>query len=201
MTWIWLSVVSPGRIILSKQHVWFCHHEPDRQGQFVQLAIWPRLLIRISPAVGEEEQTSLMVTYTDSLIDITSDYLKGGFFIGWPNPPSPDTHYQILANSAAIVLARIEDGTVVGFITAVSDGISCAYIPHLEVLPAYQGQGIGTSLLRQMLERLKHLYMIDLVCDPELQPFYERLGMRAVVGMVVRNYDRQSGEANARPEK
>ena len=90
---------------------------------------------------------------------------------------------------------------MVGFITAVSDGISCAYIPHLEVLPTYQGQGIGTALLRRMLERLHYLYMIDLVCDPDLQPFYERAGMRAVVGMVMRNYDRQSGELIAPADK
>lgn len=135
-----------------------------------------------------------MISYTDSLAGITSEHLQGGFFVGWPNPPSPGTHYQILANSAAIILARIDNGTVVGFITAISDLVSCAYIPHLEVLPAYQGQGIGSELVRRMIEKLRHLYMIDLVCDPALQSFYERLGMRAVIGMVVRNYDRQSGE-------
>jgi hypothetical protein len=32
-------------------------------------------------------------------------------------------------------------------------------------------------------------------CDPALHPFYERLGMRPWSGMVVRNYDRQSGDA------
>jgi GNAT superfamily N-acetyltransferase len=136
-----------------------------------------------------------MIIYTDSLADLTSEHLQGGFLVGWPNPPSPTTHYRILANSAAIVLARIADGTVVGFITAVSDHVSCAYIPHLEVLPAYQGQGIGSELVRRMIEKLRHLYMIDLVCDPPLQSFYEQFGMRPVVGMVVRNYDRQSGES------
>lgn len=135
-----------------------------------------------------------MIHYTDSLVGITPDNLRGGFFAGWPSPPSPDAHYRILEGSARIVLARTLDGTVIGFITAVSDGVSCAYIPHLEVLPAYQEQGIGTDLVNRMLERLRHLYMIDLVCDPELQPFYEKLGMRAVVGMVKRNYDRQSAE-------
>ena len=135
-----------------------------------------------------------MISYTDSLAGVTSEHLQGGFFVGWPNHPSADTHYRILANSAAIVLARSTDGTVVGFITAVSDHISCAYIPHLEVLPTYQGQGIGSELVRRMIEKLRHLYMIDLVCDPPLQSFYERLGMQAVVGMVIRNYDRQAGE-------
>ena len=127
-----------------------------------------------------------MISYTDSLAGVTSEHLQGGFFVGWPNPPSPDTHYRILANSAAIVLARSTDGTVVGFMTAVSDHISCAYIPHLEVLPTYQGQGIGSELVRRMIEKLRHLYMIDLVCDPPLQSFYERLGMQAVVGMIIR---------------
>ena len=135
-----------------------------------------------------------MITYIHSLAGITSDHLKGGFFVGWPSHPSPETHYQILANSSAIVLAQNEAGVVVGFITAISDAISCAYIPHLEVLPDYHGRGIGTELVKQMLTRLRHLYMIDLVCDPGLQPFYERFGMRAVVGMVLRNYDRQACE-------
>ena len=133
-----------------------------------------------------------MITYQDSLVSVTSVDLQGGFFVGWPNPPSPLAHYHILTHSAAIVLARLADGSVVGFITAVSDGISCAYIPHLEVLPAYHGQGIGTALVQQMLAKLQHIYMIDLVCDPAVQPFYERLGMRVVVGRVVRNYDRQA---------
>ena len=134
-----------------------------------------------------------MITYTDSLSGVTVEQLRGGFFVGWPDPPSPETHYRILANSAAIVLARNAEGAVVGFISAVSDHVSCAYIPHLEVLPAYQWQGIGSELMRRMLARLRELYMIDLVCDPPLQPFYERFGMRAVLGMVLRNYDRQSG--------
>jgi ribosomal protein S18 acetylase RimI-like enzyme len=134
-----------------------------------------------------------MITYTNSLEDVTPDHLRGGFFVGWPNPPSPETHYRILANSYKIVLARNEEGMVVGFVTSVSDGVSAAYIPHLEVLPAYQKRGIGSELVRRLLNQLGHLYMIDLVCDPALQPYYERFGMHALTGMVLRNYDRQSG--------
>lgn len=134
-----------------------------------------------------------MITYTHSLEDVTSDHLRGGFFVGWPNPPSPETHYRILANSYKIVLARNEEKLVVGFVTSVSDGVSAAYIPHLEVLPAYQKRGIGSELVRRLLNQLGHLYMIDLVCDPELQPYYERFGMHAITGMVLRNYERQSG--------
>ena len=64
--------------------------------------------------------------------------------------------------------------------------------PHLEVLPAYQGRGIGSELVRRMLARLDDLYMVDLVCDPELQPFYARLGLRPAAAMVLRRYERQA---------
>jgi GNAT superfamily N-acetyltransferase len=82
----------------------------------------------------------------------------------------------------------------VGFITAISDGVLAAYIPLLEVLPAWQGQGIGAELVRRMQAQLQRFYMVDLLCDPEVQPFYERLGLHRATGMLLRNYDRQSGE-------
>ena len=55
------------------------------------------------------------------------------------------------------------------------------------MLPAYRGQGIGSSLLRRVLDRLGDRYSIDLVCDPELVPFYERLGGIALAGVGWRN--------------
>ena len=134
-----------------------------------------------------------MISYSETIAGIDAEHLQG-FFVGWPNPPSPATHLRILAGSYAMLLARDDaTGQVVGFITAISDGVSCAYIPHVEVLPAYQGRGIGSELVRQMLERLHDIYMIDLICDTNVQPFYAQLGMQPYTGMILRNYDRQSG--------
>ena len=134
-----------------------------------------------------------MIRYTESVDGIEPQDLDG-FFVGWPNPPSAETHLRLLNGSDHVVLAIDEvAGRVVGFITAISDGVLSAYIPHLEVRPEYQGQGIGSELVRRMLHRLRDLYTIDLLCDADVQPFYERLGMRRMQGMAVRNYDRQSG--------
>lgn len=132
------------------------------------------------------------IAYTDSLDGITPDMLDG-FFVGWPNPPSPQTHVRLLESSYAAVLA-ISDERVVGFITAISDGVLCAYIPLLEVLPERQGQGIGSELVRQMLDKLGNLYMADLLCDDDVAPFYERIGgMTRASGFIARNYSAQSG--------
>lgn len=134
----------------------------------------------------------MTVTWLTSTADISANDLHG-FFVGWPNPPDPSTHLRVLEGSDEVVLAVDNSGKVVGYITAITDGVLAAYIPHLEVLPEWQGRGIGSELVRRMLERLRDLYMIDLMCDPELRPYYERLGFRRSQGMVIRNYDRQSG--------
>jgi len=134
-----------------------------------------------------------MIKYLDSTAGITADQLKG-FFVGWPNPPSPETHLRILINSAHIVLALDEDRKqVVGFINAISDNILSAYIPLLEVLPEYQRQGIGRELMQRMLAILDGLYMIDLMSNPSALEFYTNLGMTKEVGMSFKNFDRQSG--------
>lgn len=137
----------------------------------------------------------MSISYRDDTAGITADHLRGGFFAGWPNPPSPETHLRLLRGSDAVGLAIDEaTGQVVGYITALSDGVLFAYISSLEVLPAYKGRGVGTELTRGMLERLRRLYAIDLVCDREVQPFYTRLGLRSATGMLLCNYERQSGD-------
>ncbi len=117
-----------------------------------------------------------------------------GFFEGWPKKPSPRTHLLLLKNSDQVVLA-VDERTngVVGFITAISDCVLCAYIPLLEVLPEYRNQGIGRELVKRMLKRLKGLYMVDLLCDKSVQPFYLRHGMSKATGMMIRHRVMQSG--------
>lgn len=136
------------------------------------------------------------IRYVDSLEGMTPAQLAG-FFVGWPHPPSPETHIRLLAGSSAVVLAIDEaTGQVVGFVTALSDGVQSAFIPLLEVLPDYQGRGIGTALLTRILERLGPIPNVDLMCDPELVPFYARFGMMPATGMVLRKW---MGPANGGP--
>lgn len=141
------------------------------------------------------EAANLHIHYTDSLEGITPERLGSGFWVEFLTPPSPENHLRILQNSYKVFLAIDgETGQVVGFINAISDGVYAAYIPLLEIIPEYQGRGIGSELARRMLAALRHCYQIDLLCDAHLQPFYEQLGMRPATGMMIRNYDRQAAE-------
>jgi GNAT superfamily N-acetyltransferase len=166
----------------------------DRWAGGLGALICERACLRGSIVASLKGGTRTVISYRTSIEGLRPDQLQG-FFVGWPNPPKPETHLRLLAGSSHVVLALDdESGQVVGFITAVSDGVLSAYIPLLEVLPAYQRRGIGQELTRRMLEQLRGLYMVDLLCDPELQPFYERVGMRPATGMLLRSYDRQAGE-------
>lgn len=133
-----------------------------------------------------------MIEYRSALDGIGPENLRG-FFQGWPNPPSPATHLEVLRGSHCVWLAMHADRCV-GFVNALSDGMLCAFIPLLEVLPEYQGQGIGRELLRRMKETLADVYSIDIVCDPAMLPFYERQGFTPLAAAALRNRDcRQLG--------
>lgn len=135
--------------------------------------------------------TQSSYSLTTSLDGMTPEQLHG-FFVDWPNPPAPETFLRLLRGSYRVVLA-VHDGQVVGFVQAVSDGVLTAYIPLLEVLPAWQGRGVGRALMTRMGDELRHLYAVDLGCDDDLVPYYEGLGMRRGNLMCTRNYERQDG--------
>ena len=133
--------------------------------------------------------------YTTSLDAISADMLRG-FFVDWPDPPDSATHLKLLQNSSKVVMALDDEGNqVIGFITAISDDVLSAYIPLLEVLPEYKGKGIGKELVRRMLKELENMYMVDLCCDDDLVSFYETFHMMPSNGMMIRNYDMQSGRS------
>lgn len=133
------------------------------------------------------------IAYLTDLDGVTAAQLRG-FFDGWPDPPTPETHLRILRGSATVVLAvDTETGCVVGFVTALSDGVLSAYLPLLEVLPAYRRRGIGGELVRRVLAALGGQYMVDVICDAEVLPFYRALGLRPATGASVRRYALQSG--------
>ncbi|MEV7857102.1 GNAT family N-acetyltransferase [Streptomyces sp. NPDC088183] len=127
-----------------------------------------------------------MINYSTDLSDFAEQELSG-FFVGWPAPPTATQHLAVLKGSYRAVVAR-EAGTgrVVGFVNMISDGVLTGFIPWLEVLPEYQGQGIGGELVRRILAEAEHLYSVDLTCDEPLRAYYEKLGMLPLRGMAVR---------------
>ena len=82
-----------------------------------------------------------MIFYQDHLLEIGANHLNG-FFEGWPNPPSTQTHLRILENSACFYLA-IDDQTsqVVGFVTALDRRYSICLYPFVGSASGIPGTG------------------------------------------------------------
>lgn len=132
------------------------------------------------------------VIYKDDIDGISIE--TDGFFIGWKSKPSNKTFRAILYGSDYVIVAvDMETKKLAGFITALTDGVISAYISFLEVRPEYQLHGIGTQLVKKMLNRINGIYMIDLICDQDVKTFYKYFGMRESLGMSIRNYKKQSG--------
>lgn len=135
-----------------------------------------------------------MVRYPDTPEGLRAHRLRGGFFEGWPDPPDPDEDLRLLENGDAGVHALEESGDVVGFITAIADNVLYAYIPLLEVLPAYQGGGVYRELLRRVLSGFRDLTWCGTALRPRAaRPFYALLGMRPTAGKASRRRENQAG--------
>ena len=74
-----------------------------------------------------------MIEYREAVDGLTVDQLAG-FFVDWPKKPTPEAHLNILRGSSRVVVAMdAPSGKVVGFVTAISDGVLSAYVLLLKV--------------------------------------------------------------------
>lgn len=77
-----------------------------------------------------------------------------------------------------LVLAAYEAEKLLGIIRVVGDGHTIVFIQDILVFPEYQRKGIGTALVRAVLNRFKDVRQIELATDdtPKTIAFYESLG-------------------------
>lgn len=81
-------------------------------------------------------------------------------------------------NNSLLVLGAYEGGELEGIIRAVGDGHTIVFIQDILVFPEYQRKGVGTALIKSVLERYENVRQIELVTDntPKTISFYRSLG-------------------------
>lgn len=109
------------------------------------------------------------------------------FFQDWKSPPSLEIKGKLLNGADLIITAR-ENGKLIGFLTAISDGVMHAFITLVEVLKIYQGKGVGTHLMKLAVSHFKGYYDIVLITDPDKRKFYKKFGFNEIYGMHIRNF-------------
>jgi len=99
----------------------------------------------------------------------------------------PERLERAIANSTHVVSAWDGD-RLVGLARAISDGEHVVYAQDLLVLRAYRRRGLGSDLMRRVLEPFEQVRHTVLVTDnnPEMRAFYLALGfeMASRSGMV-----------------
>jgi predicted GNAT family N-acyltransferase len=77
-------------------------------------------------------------------------------------------------------------GRLVGFARAISDRVYKALVLDVIVATAWRGRGLGAQLIDAVVAHpaLREVRHIELYCQPELGPFYERWSFSAEVGPV-----------------
>ena len=102
--------------------------------------------------------------------------------VGWTNYTNqPQMLSQALTHSLATYLAR--DGEkIVGLVRLIGDGFSSVFVQDLLVLPSYQRQGIGSSLMKQALADYKDAYQVQLATEETEKTlgFYRSLGFETL---------------------
>lgn len=88
----------------------------------------------------------------------------------------PDMHRKAFEASHTTVFVY-HAGQLIGFGRAISDGAYQAAIYDCAVLPEFQGKGIGTIILKNILSRISHCNVI-LYATPGKEGFYQKLGFR-----------------------
>jgi GNAT superfamily N-acetyltransferase len=113
--------------------------------------------------------------YTEFNIDeIKRLYSEVGWTSYTKNMPALEQGYK----NAMLVLAAYKDNELLGIIRAVGDGFTIVFIQDILVFPKKQRQGVGTALLKAVLDRYPKVRQIELTTDntPKTVAFYKSLG-------------------------
>ena len=129
-----------------------------------------------------------MITYIENKPISPKDIVNLRLSVGWNgmeecyNNPLMTSYYHI---------ACYDDDKLIGYVDSVSNCVTDAYIQDLTVNPSYQKQGIGTNLMNRIIEKLKEnkIYMISVLFDEKLLPFYKRFGFFSMLCGQMQTYE------------
>ena len=98
--------------------------------------------------------------------------------VGWVSyTRRPPMLQEAYLHSLKIYAAYVEN-KLAGIIRVVGDGSSVVFVQDLLIYPQYQRQGIGTALLKKIMEEYRDVYQLHLLTEntEKTIAFYKSLG-------------------------
>lgn len=98
--------------------------------------------------------------------------------VGWTAYTTDSKQLMKAVEQSLKVITVWQEKELIGLIRSVGDGETILYIQDLLVHPTYQKQGIGTALMKKMVEAYPNVRQKVLLAenDPVIKRFYEKNG-------------------------
>jgi ribosomal protein S18 acetylase RimI-like enzyme len=103
--------------------------------------------------------------------------------VGWSRRARDSERLAQKVRNSMYAACAVEGDKLVGLAQAISDGAFHAYVGSVAVLPEYPRRGIGSELVRRLLDGRPHVTFV-LHADPPVHPLYLRCGFRPAVDML-----------------
>ena len=138
-----------------------------------------------------------MITIKKQEIVKLEDVLHLYQAVGWTNYTHQSEMLEQALSHSLVIYVALDGDAVVGLIRLIGDGFSSIFVQDLIVLPSYQRQGIGSSLMKEALEDYKDAYQVQLVIEQTEKNvgFYGSLGFEILstyncIGMTWENREK-----------